>query len=502
MKNYVLIFSIAALLLQSCSNDLDLIPRDQISNSSFWQTESDALAAEAMLYSQFRATYDYKLVAWGEMRTGTYKRYSTATDIGDLEGFLDQSQLFPANDYANWVQIYRLINDANLVLLNVPDINMDESTRSRVMGAAYFARAFSYLKLAQLWGRAPLIVEPFVSAEGDLEIGQSEPSDLVNQAVMDVEEAVKELPATAGVNFLSKAAANILKAEVYLWRFKRLNGGATDLSTARSAIDAVVDPSKLDTNFANIFDEGAGSSEVIFSIYYDASLETSSGNPTPTGRTETGVVVSRLSILGNNQIAPEDLAFRNNGIPIVLAYPAATVGLNDNFVNNKLNAFPGSATQDVRSSVSWSSFTAMPSGNVYEWGGKYEGVFDVANQSYFHSDDVIIYRQADAILLKAEIEAADNDPAEALQFLNLIANRAYDVTNVYAGLTGEALEDAILDEIIEEFVWEGKSYIAMMRFGEVAERTTLGNDPNAHLLPIATDVMNLNSKLVQNPAYE
>lgn len=82
-----------------------------------------------------------------------------------------------------------------------------------------------------------------------------------------------------------------------------------------------------------------------------------------------------------------------------------------------------------------------------------------------------ILRMADLILMQAEIKAELGKSAEALQLVNEIRERAYgDTSHNLAGLSGQALKDAILEERKKELVGEGTRRWDLIRNGIMSER--------------------------------
>ncbi len=57
----------------------------------------------------------------------------------------------------------------------------------------------------------------------------------------------------------------------------------------------------------------------------------------------------------------------------------------------------------------------------------------------------------------------------ALQNLNVVAKRAYGVDNYYTARTQDAIDNAIISEILKEFVAESKAWWAYLRFNKEFE---------------------------------
>lgn len=141
---------------------------------------------------------------------------------------------------------------------------------------------------------------------------------------------------------------------------------------------------------------------------------------------------------------------------------------------------------------------------------KYE--FDKSTtQQYSFNNDLVIWRYADALLLKAEAEYRMGNKAEALTIVNEVRGR------VAATPRTELTLNDILDERMLELAWEGVRRQDQIRFCTFTEPTAdrfKGVTPNASagdynddtqgytmVYPIPYAVLNLNKKLDQNPGY-
>lgn len=141
---------------------------------------------------------------------------------------------------------------------------------------------------------------------------------------------------------------------------------------------------------------------------------------------------------------------------------------------------------------------------------KYE--FDKSTtQQYSFNNDLVIWRYADALLLKAEAEYRMGNKAEALTIVNEVRGR------VAATPRTELTLNDILDERMLELAWEGVRRQDQIRFCTFTEPTAdrfKGVTHNASagdykddtqgytmVYPIPYAVLNLNKKLGQNPGY-
>ena len=135
---------------------------------------------------------------------------------------------------------------------------------------------------------------------------------------------------------------------------------------------------------------------------------------------------------------------------------------------------------------------------------KFKGSF--ANDTRSFDSDVPVYRLAEAYLLKAEVENALGNTDAALQNLNVVAKRAYGVDNYYTARTQDAIDNAIISEILKEFVAESKAWWAYLRFNKEFEliETLKGREgeKNVTLWPIAPACLNTNPNITQTEGYK
>jgi hypothetical protein len=108
--------------------------------------------------------------------------------------------------------------------------------------------------------------------------------------------------------------------------------------------------------------------------------------------------------------------------------------------------------------------------------------------------DIIMYRWADILLMKAEIKnGLGQDPTTEM---NLVMKRA-DATAAFVNGSPAANNDVILNERIKEFAFEGKAWWDLVRFGKTANVPSMAG--KKILFPISQNTINYNPKIVQNP---
>lgn len=494
-KIFLTIVLIAASFFNSCSLDSD--PISTINTDSFWKTEDDARAALYGSYNMFRATFDIKMHVWGDMRNPIWS-------YGENGGFSEwdklwNNQLVSTMPRTSWARIFIVIADCNALIKNIEGIEFgSQEEKDHIIGQAHFLRAFSYFWLAKVWGDAPIVTDPFESADGNTSVSRSSVAEVMAQAKADVAVAVAGVAeGTPGDQpyFVTKAAADMLMTDIYLWSAKVHGGGTADLEMAQDAIDRVLAAGyALEASYENVF-RSENTNEVIFSIFYDETAELPEGSD-ETGRSRRGTNIGEGTLL---LAVPEDVV--SEAIPRKGNGRGSVLRLSDDYVAT----LPDSA-DDTRTDVVYQRYEDVGAGIDLKWINKYLGSGPADSREMIN--DMIVYRYAEALLFKAEIENALGNTATAITFLNMVAERAYgDMDHYSATLTAGETDDAILDERLLELSVEGKSYHDIWRFGEAFTRiTTLvgrENDNQGNILyfPVSDNIINRNTSITQTPGY-
>ncbi len=150
IKNYLAIS--LAILMQGCTDEfMDLTPLGGATSGNYWQTAEDAVAYSNVLYyympneEYFSRGFMWYINASDDMITGRPNANADAAVYFTLGG----NESYYRNSYEG---SYRTIGKANDILENVPGMDIDENLKNRVLGEAYFMRAFSYFWVAHTYG--------------------------------------------------------------------------------------------------------------------------------------------------------------------------------------------------------------------------------------------------------------------------------------------------------------------------------------------------------------
>ncbi len=452
---------------------LDVQPVSQISQSNFWKTPEDASAAIIGMYDAMQDAL-IRMTAYGDIRTGEEMfALNKGNIINNYRDILDNN-LNSANPLANWSVYYRVISRANLILQNLDVIDgLSESTRQQYRGEALFARAIAYFWIVKIWGDAPLVLEPYTTAKADFDVPRKPKREVLSQIEKDLEAAVSLLPNDYGLGSAAtrgratKGAAQALQTEVFLWIAQVENGGSTYFQKAVAAADAVIGNSLYRLN----------------PVYSDVFFK---------DNTDESIFELQFSFAQNDQHGDGNTGSHSPAVITLLA-PYA---LSDRLVVSDKHLAEAEAGDLRIEQVYVDRQTQMP--GLIKFLGTSTNNPKEPNETYYDSN-IVIYRLADIMLMKAEALNALGRTAEAMALVNQIRARA-GLAPKTAASQNEATR-AILHERRYELGYEGKYFFDLVRNGLAVEMLANTNDPRSLVWPIAETELILNPELVQNDYY-
>lgn len=216
MKFKILLITIFCIGLSSC--DLSEESYGFYSENNFYKTENDAQSA---LY------YAYNAFTYNEYARAIFYIHELATETVDVkgeEGFGSQEinnwdfSLFKENEQLElyFKYSYIAINRANAVIENVSNSSINEDVKDRIIGEAYFLRAWNYYHLAQLFGLVPLQKEMVKTAAQTAPPMVKNMDELYNFIISDLEIGESKMNVNRSAGCVDKVAAQSLLAKVYL----------------------------------------------------------------------------------------------------------------------------------------------------------------------------------------------------------------------------------------------------------------------------------------------
>ena len=216
IKN-LLFLSVAVLLSGGCES-LDYAPGDQMSETTFWQTEEHARQAAVGMYAAMKADWCFGLEFTFDMCSDIADGVSPWADVSRGTSFASGS----SGVQNHWQYLYELVHRANTVIRNVADMPISAETVSRVIGEAKFLRALAYFRMLNCWGGVPYYDETCDINEmfSDLNRPRCSADELRRYIIDDLTDAIERLPVRwddADLGRATRGAAYALRGKVRLF---------------------------------------------------------------------------------------------------------------------------------------------------------------------------------------------------------------------------------------------------------------------------------------------
>lgn len=229
MKKIYIKVLFASLLISfsSCMHILDTTPSNQMSSGDMWKTEDQANKGVNAVYQSLRnPIYSDGLVGSGVWLG--YYGYEALGMTGQTRlnaGNLFSQSATAGNNYfsTTWKNLYNGIHRANDAVFHLPNVQMSDEKRERLIAESRILRCFFYSKLNELFGRGmgvPLYTEPV--APQDCFESQTPESEIWDFIIEDLTKAINtpSLPDMAELTSgrVSKGTAYALRGRAYLLR--------------------------------------------------------------------------------------------------------------------------------------------------------------------------------------------------------------------------------------------------------------------------------------------
>ena len=551
MKRYRFLFLLlAALSMTSC---LDEHPKDQLDEDAIYGSASDIyINAVASLYNYIgganesegiqgtcRGIYDYNTLTTDEamipIRGGDWYDGGLWNAMYQHRWTADDQSL-----YDTWKYIYKVIVLANksLDIISSKSGLLSAAQQEEYRAEVRAIRAMFYYYAMDMFGRVPLVLSTDEQRYSSLFQGQTARSSIFHFVFQELQQVLPSLPDQHSnkegnyygritqpvVNFLLAKLA--LNAEIYMyddWTQGYANrpkgsdihfsvpatdasshGGDKELNAWETCIyycDKLAEEGYvLESDDAfNFSTHNETSKENIFTIpmdkniyinqfhYLFRSYHYTHGGALGWG-SENGTCATISTMKANHYgEADEDARCKMNFVAGVVKVDGHEL-LMDN--GKPLEYQPFEVAQNLTNS------------KFIKTAGARMAKYEVDRTSYMdgklQSNDIVLFRYADALLMKAEAKVRNGENGD--EELNRIRAR---VGMPYR----KATLDNILEERLLELVWEGWRRQDLIRFGKFTGaydlRTPLQGESSGYttVFPIPQKCIDLNSELVQNKGY-
>lgn len=474
MKGLLLKLSLLILVFSSigCSSDdfFDKNPLDAVSDATFWSSESDAMLALAGCYNNGGAWsgedfWSARGVIFLDLMAGLGSEKEMFPD-SFTDGTLN-SGYWAVESY--WDNAYRKIVACNNFLANIEGIDMDEDTKSMMIGEIKTIRAYQYFNLVRFFGDVPLITT-LLSVEEANNVSRTPKEEVYAFIESELRESYPNIPANRPI-----AEDGRITSGGSLAILGRVLMAEKKWSEAASAYKMIIDSDvySLTNSFDDLFNvENEINSEFILTAQYQED-----GYP--------HVITQWLypeMYGGWHQFSPfnehvkmyeckdgltiEESPLYNPNNPYDNRDPRLdyTIMISDRtqFQGKTFVSRPDSDSPDRITRYNWSGYCINkfmdPSfnGNLMNYGGNWS---------------IIRYSEVLLSYLESKIEAGDAiDQALLDATINTVRGRAdVQMPAVTTGSTGE-LRAKVRREREVELAFEGVHYYDILRWDEAAEK--------------------------------
>ena len=514
MKNKIYLTLLLLVVgFSSCENFLEEDPRDIISPTNFFNSESEARAAVTGIYAILKNNAIYGQVgldAWyenGADVVGPNRGWGIIASIcsytmnegnaGDIQQLMGIAQ--------TWKDLYKIVLNTNVILDNVEgNENIPNGPQGEIIGEALFLRSMAYYHLTNLWGDVPYYRENLPIDEiGTL--GRTDVNLIRTEILADLQEAqnlmLDVVPAKENGK-ASKWVAAMFMAKIHLiqqnWQAARdksleiINNSSYELLADYGEVFNPANEYNTENiweldfakDLTGVLDEPFAGNAWAGNANWRASIFTPRIRDEPKNSDERGALRGILTDRGE--------AMNGTGLQIPLPDLVNKFPMNDlRRPHNIITNFGGIELK----------FPYMPK----LWN------LDIATSPRFnHSDNRIVFRLSDVYLMAAEAENEANGPANAYQYIHKVRERAYASQAEWelSGLSKDGFRQAIRDERKWELAGEGHRRMDLIRWGillEVVKSTEYrvydpasNIQPHHVLLPIPTEEINLNPALLDS----
>lgn len=474
-----------------CSDDfLTRTPPSSLSTATFYQTEEDAVSAINAVYATMQKNplygrnYDKVTI----VPSDDAKIHNTVGEVFENHTFNPStSQIMDV-----FSGLYEGIFRANLVLQEVPEIDMPEDKKNRILGEARFLRAFYYWHLGANFGDVPLIEEAYPNNPEKAQKPKVEVGQIYDVAISDLQQAVDALPSSYGSSNVGRAtsgAARALLGKVHLYD--------ENYGEAESTFQQVVNSGRYELmpSHEEMF-KTDNNKEYIFEIQYKDTGGSVWGSQDNANLNE-GHLRSRLNLpeggggFGNIPPTQDIVDAFEDGDPR-LDYAIWMEG--DDYGE------PGEFNESGTYNPEWS-----PTGFSLR-----KGLVPLQAFDSDISTNYPVIRLADVLLMYAEAANENGNRSDAIDAINRVRDRSdmptYPDSDAPYSVDENSSKQEVFESIVHErrveLAFENHRYLDLKRWGLAQdELADLGFQGKHRYLPLPQQEIDTNQELEQNPDW-
>jgi hypothetical protein len=490
----VISLSLAALLALGCEDFLEKPLQGNLTQENFPTTASDLQSATIAIYHTLRfSTFNDGLFPITDIMSDDAHKGSNPTDQASTIGPYDKFEHIANEESPErwWSALYTGVRRANTVIEYAPRVPMGEAEKQRLVGEAKFLRALFYFDLVRAFGGVPKVLTA-LPPSGLTRTTRDEIYDLIEQ---DLLAAIAVLPRksarpAADLGRATQGAAQAYLAKVYLFQNDFANAELYALEVINSG-EYRLEPNFEDANSVagehgveSVFEVGSVNLVNVEGIENGGNqygnVQAVRGNP------NRGWGFNRPSLDLLNAFAPNDPRREATVIRLGEVIDGIVI-VGDGLTPDETIVNGNVVEVECYNQKVWTPGVNVP-------------------PSFGHNRRLMRY--ADVLLMAAEALNQNNNPTQALQYVNAVRARARAgnpaVLPDLVFTSREQLNLAILNERRFELALEGHRFWDLVRTGRApAVLGPLGFQAGKHeLLAIPQTEIDLTQGLLtQNPGW-
>lgn len=460
------IFCLLVLLMASqsgCKKYLNVKPLDRLAGNSFFQNGNDVEKDLWDIYGLLRDKLGQApMLPWGgDLRSGmmgpspqiTGREYRVLVPTNQLMtvinhqfgGLYETFHMYTLDEWRIFYKVVQAANDLYFELGRKPIEGLTEKDVKRYQAEAVFLRCMAYFFMIRQWGDVPY----YTDAYHEDALPRMDMVQVANNCLEDLAKVKDDLPwaytepAFRGVR-ACKGSVLALMMNFDMW-----NAGF-DKGNAK----------KYEQQAAELGDEliNSGAYELLPIQDFHKIFK---------GRTRE----SLFEIAQNSNYG--EIIMYQTFADMVLHYPYKRPISSHHysfcyFRSSFLKMLYPPGQPDLRREY-WFDENMMSDDGNFQF-LKFTNIYAISDNEDVNPDNnIIIFRYAGTILLRAEALADLGQDDEAIKMLNMVRTRAQ--SNLYSGTGGQPLKDAIFRERAKELMGEGHYYYDLVRTGRVMNQT-------------------------------
>ncbi|UII27128.1 RagB/SusD family nutrient uptake outer membrane protein [Fulvivirga maritima] len=506
------------VIISACDDKLDVVNPNSQTAENYWKNQDQAVAAVNAVYTGFITDGGYMRMypALTDGRGDDFTGDSPWQDLVQVANFT----IFPTSDPVRWIweAHYQIVYRANQVLTYVPDIEMEEELKQRLLGQAYFLRGLAFFNLANTYKEIPIIT--VIPEFQDDYYPETDTEEVIWSQIFDDFEKAKSLlpisynsvvgPDQGQTGRATKGAATGMLGKALLYR--------KEWKRAIEEFKLLVEGPELNVyslvpdyrdNFKP-FNEN--NSESLFEIQFadpntvGGSIYNYGGEPQANWRQVSSVGHTyAMEGVGYSDFLPTHWIFEE------FKEEKTVDGDYDPRLFSTISFY-----EEGVSEIAYGGRWINPETSIYPKKYTHDGIEGYTNENNGTENSGINYRilrYADVLLMYAEALNEDGRTDEAYQYIQEVRDRVElpDLTTVRPDMTAEEMRDQIAHERALELAIESIRIHDIIRWGwlydseKLAELKAHDSDfdswtPGNEYLPIPQIELDVNKNLKPNSA--